>query len=101
MITLASSLIIAFFNAASYLWLFPQMQVDMATAMNEAMSQIQNLPSESIDALNNIMDNFGIFLFWVTFIKNSIIGLLFSSIISSVIRSKESIFDNKEEDELA
>ena len=98
---LFSSVICAFFDAASYTWLFPEVKAQVEAAFEEAIAQV---PSEGASIMENFMDAMPKWLLIVGFIKNFLIGLIAASITNSCLGSRKTIFDgdNKdEEDELA
>ena len=95
---LFSSLICAFFDAASYAWLFPS----LAETANEAMSQaLSTLPSEAQSIAERMMDNYPRIAFISGFIKDFIIGLIVAAIANSSMRPKDPFAADKQEDELA
>ena len=95
---LFSSLICAFYDAASYAWLFPE----LLEKANEAMSQtLATLPSEAQGIAERMMDNFPRIAFFSGFIKDFIIGLIVAAIANSSMRPKDPFAADKQEDELA
>lgn len=98
---LLSSIICAFFDAASYAWLFPSLKESVEAAFNETISQV---PAQGVEIMENIMDGMPKWMLIVGFIKDYLIGLIAAAIINSNINSKSTIFDGEgteEEDELA
>lgn len=98
---LLSSLVCAFFVAASYMWFFPGLKESVETAFNEAVTQI---PEESRYIIENVMDGMPKWTLIIEFIKDYVIGIIAAAIINSSINSKDTIFDGtkeEEEDELA
>ncbi len=97
---LLSSLICAFFDAASYAWFFPELKATMEASFEEAMTQI---PEEGHYIVENLMDGMPKWLFIAEFIKNYLIGLFTALIVNSSLKGSRTIFDGteEEEDELA
>ena len=99
---LLSSIICAFFDAASYMWIFPSLKETVEAAFNEAVMQI---PEEGRYLMENMMDNMPKWTFIVGFLKDYVIGIIAAAIANSSINSRNSIFDGtdkeEEEDELA
>ena len=74
-----SSAICAFFNAACYAWLFP----DMSTQITELFNQtLATLPQEQQGMMEQFFDVFPRWLFVGTFIKDFIIGWILVSIFA-------------------
>lgn len=83
---LLSSLICAFYDTACIVWLFP----DLMNQVNEAMSlYMGSIPAESQSAAEAMMDNLPHLMFFATFIKCFIEGILAAAIITPSIRSND------------
>lgn len=96
---LLSSLICAFYDAAAMAWLFPGLMDKVNEAMSESMSMV---PAEGMSALEKMMDNLPTIMFFSTFIKDFLFGLIVAAIANSSTRKKDIFTDGGEEkDELA
>ena len=96
---LLSSLICAFYDAASFAWLFPELGDKVTEAMSQSMG---SLPSEAQGVMERMMDNYPKIAFFSSFLKDFVFGLIVAAIANSAGKSKDPFAaDGKEEDELA
>ena len=96
---LLSSLVCAFYDAASMAWLFPGLMEQVNESMSQSMSMV---PAEGMSVFENMMDNLPTVLFFSTFIKDFVFGIIVAAIANSSSRKKDIFSDGeKEEDELA
>lgn len=99
---LLSSLICAFFEAASYAWLFPELKTIVEAAFDEAIAQV---PESGRYILEDMLDGMPKWMLIVGFIKDYLIGLFTALIVNSSLKGRQTIFDGtekeEEEDELA
>ena len=102
-VVLFSSLVCAFYDAASMAWLFPERMEMVQDAMSQALSSVpsemQSIMQRSADMVANPR-----FTFFSTFVGNFIFGLIVAAIANASIKSKSDIFSgesNDSDDELA
>ncbi len=89
---LFSSLICAIFDTAGYLWFFPSIKESLSL-MIDSISQVITDDAQ-IDMLLKMQDNYAQWLFISSMIKDIIIGIIASAIISSSLERKKDIFQN-------
>mgnify|MGYP004449414141 FL=1 len=92
-----SAFVIAIFNLAAYQWLFPGMQDQVAETF-EQFKNMPNIPTESLSAMDSVMANYSHILFFVSFIKDMIVGLVAVAIINSSISQPNDIFKDSEDE---
>ena len=95
---LLSSLVCAFYDAAAMAWLFPGLMEQVNESMSQSMSMI---PSEGMSVVEKMMDNLPKIMFFSTFIKDFLFGLIVAAIANSSTRKKDIFSDGEKEDELA
>ena len=97
---LLSSLICAFYDAASFAWLFPSMGETVTEAMNQSLS---TMPAEAQSVMERMMDNYPKIAFFSSFIKDFLFGLIVAAIANSSTTKKDPFATDgkQEEDELA
>lgn len=97
---LLSSLICAFYDAASFAWLFPSLGEKVSEAMNQSLG---SMPSEAQSVMERMMDHYPRIAFISSFIKDFLFGLIVAAIANSSSKSKDPFANDgkKEEDELA
>ena len=95
---LLSSLICAFYDAAAYAWLFPNIAEKVTEAMEASFSQF---PAEGQAIAERMMDHFPRIAFFSSFIKDFLFGLIVAAIANSSTTKKDIFADGNKEDELA
>ena len=88
---------IAIFKLSAYQWLFPGMQDQVAETF-EQFKNMPNIPTESLSAMDSVMANYSHILFFVSFIKDMIVGLVAVAIINSSISQPNDIFKDSEDE---
>ena len=100
-VVLLSSFICAFYDAACYAWIFPEM-MDL---VNEAMQQsLSMFPSDQMSIIEKMMDHYPRIAFFSALIKDFLFGLIVAAIANSSFKSKDDIFNSESadsDDELA
>ena len=97
---LLSSLICAFYDAACFAWLFPE----LGDKVNEAMSaSMGSMPAEAQSIMERMMDHYPRIAFFSSFLKDFVFGLIVAAIANSAGKSKDPFANDgkAEEDELA
>jgi hypothetical protein len=95
---LLSSLICAFYDAAAYAWLFPNLAEKVTEAMDASFAQF---PAEGQAIAERMMDHFPRIAFFSSFIKDFLFGLIVAAIANSSTTKKDIFADGNKEDELA
>ena len=96
---LLSSLVCAFYDAAAMAWIFPGLLDQVNEAVSQSMSAV---PAEGMSIFEKMMDNLPKIMFFSTFIKDFLFGLIVAAIANSSTRKKDIFSDgSQEKDELA
>ena len=96
MVCLFSSVICSIFTFFEFAYLFPDLVTQAFDAIYESLSTIQ-LPSETQDMLVRVEDNYPQWACISAFISDFLIGIIFSAIIASTLKSRENIFEQETE----
>ena len=96
---LFSSLVCAFYDAASIAWLFPGLMEKVNESVSQSMSMV---PAEGLSLFEKMMDNMPTIMFFSTFVKDFVFGIIVAAIANSSSRKQDIFADGKpEDDELA
>ncbi len=91
MICLFSSIVCAIFTFFEFAYIFPDMITETFDQLYESLGSM-SLPSESMDLITKMEDNYPQWACISAFITDILAGLIFSAIIANARKSKEDIF---------